>query len=338
MVLPTWQRLPIGRVILGLAVALSAAAVAQAQPAPPPSNGLIAFARTYDRDSGPRIFTMNADGRGLHAITAASDSSSHPEWSPDGTRMVFERRASDAQAPYGTELYSVNADGTDLRRLSDCRDDCLGDAQPAYSPDGGRVAFIRAYGPLANGLHPQRRSLVTVNADGSELREVLSFDFLRDRRIPQDPQWSRDGSRLALTLYTDASTYGIDVGVFTVAPDGGHLRRVVPFTSFDADWAPDGKRIAFSVAYGASSPDGVEVYTARPDGTQLRRVTHSGRRRASLSPAWSPDGARIAFVRMGRGERGFSDLYSIRADGSELRSLTRTRFGEGSPDWGTQPR
>jgi Tol biopolymer transport system component len=59
---------------------------------------------------------------------------------------------------------------------------------------------------------------------------------------------------------------------------------------------------------------------------------------ASFDADWTPDGARIAFVRMGWGERGFSDLYSIRADGSGLRSLTRTRVGEGGPDWGMQPR
>lgn len=110
----------------------------------------------------------------------------------------------------------------------------------------------------------------------------------------------------------------------------------MPFTSFDADWAPDGRRIAFTIAYGASSPDGADVYTARSNGAQLRRLTRNGRRLTSLSPAWSPDGTRIAFVRMGRGERGFSDLYSMRANGSGLRRLTKTPFGEDSPSWGAR--
>ena len=181
---------------------------------------------------------MNASGGALHAITAASDSSSRPDWSPSGTSMVFERRTSEGNSPFDVELYSVNADGTGLRRLAECREDCVGDSQPAYSPDGGRIAFIRSFGPLVEGVYPQRRSVVAVNADGSGLREILSFDVLRDRRIPQDPQWSPDGRRLALTVYTDASIYGLDVGVFTVNVDGSALRRLVPFTSFEADWAP----------------------------------------------------------------------------------------------------
>jgi Tol biopolymer transport system component len=323
------------RTALALAVALSAATVAQAEPAKMES-GLIAFDRTQGTDGVSRIFTMNASGGALQAITAASDSSSHPDWSPDGTSMVFERRRSGGHSPYGTELYSVNVDGTGLRRLADCRENCVGDGQPVYSPDGGRVAFIRSYGPLVEGVYPDRRSVVAVNADGSGLQEILSFDVLRDRRIPQDPQWSPDGRKLSLTVYTDASTYGLDVGVFTVNVDGSELRRLVPFTSFDADWAPDAKRIAFTIAYGASSPDGVDVYTARSNGAQLRRLTRNGRRLTSLSPTWSPDGTRIAFVRMGRGERGFSDLYSMRANGSGLRRLTRTPFGEGSPSWGAR--
>jgi Tol biopolymer transport system component len=86
----------------------------------------------------------------------------------------------------------------------------------------------------------------------------------------------------------------VDVGIFTVNLDGTELRRLVPFTSFDADWEPDGRRIAFTIAYGASSPDGVDVYTARSNATQLRRLTRNGRRLSSLTPAWSPDGTRIA--------------------------------------------
>ena len=300
-------------------------------------NGLIAFER-LDRAPGSaeRIFTMTAE-RGLQGVTAVSASGSNPDWSPEGTSIVFERRPLDDPSGYGSELYTVNADGAGLRRLIECLDDCVGDSQPAYSPDGRRIAFVRAFGPLVDGRIPSRRSVLEMSSDGSRVREILSFDVLRDRRIPCDPQWSPDGRRLALTLLTDASVFGVDIGVFTVSLDGSSLRRLVPFTSFDPDWSPDGKRIAFTVSRGGSSPDGVEVYTARPDGTRLRRLTWSGRSRVSAEPVWSPDGTRLAFVRLGRGQRGRSDLYLVRADGSGLTRLTRTPFFEDNPDWGSRP-
>jgi TolB protein len=318
----------------------SLAAVAPASPvaALARDDGLIAFERTpAEAGSAARIFTMDAGGRALRRITAGPISSHNPEWSPDGSTIVFERRGRWDRSGYRPELYMVDADGTGLRRLTDCRGDCVGDAQPAYSRDGRRIAFVRSYGPLLDGLQPRRRSVLEVSADGTGLREILGFDLIRDRRLPQDPQWSPDGRRLSLTIYADASVFGVDVGVFTVGADGAGLRRLAPLTSFGADWSPDGRRIALSVAYGPSSPEGVEVYTIRPDGTGLRRLTRSGRGRSAVEPAWSPDGGRIAFVRTGRRERGFSDLYVVRADGSALRRLTRTPFAEGSPDWGPRP-
>src|SRR5688572_22006718 len=92
----------------------------------------------------------------------------------------------------------------------------------------GSITFVRASGPLVEEVVPRRRSILEMNVDGTGVREILSFDVLRDRRIPYDPQWSPDGRRLALTLATDASVFGVDVGVFTVAADGSGLRRLVP--------------------------------------------------------------------------------------------------------------
>jgi TolB protein len=63
------------------------------------------------------------------------------------------------------------------------------------------------------------------------------------------------------------------------------------------------------------------------DGSGLTTLTHSGH---AFEPAWSPDGTRIAFTSL-RGGRG--QIYSIRADGTGLRRLTKDRYDDGAPDW-----
>ena len=87
------------------------------------------------------------------------------------------------------------------------------------------------------------------------------------------------------------------------------------------DWSPDGRRLAFE----ARSDDIVQVWTADADGRNLTRLT--GGDSAGEAPRWSPDGRRIAFVRDG-------DIWTIQANGSDLRNLTDTPDAfEGSPAW-----
>ena len=103
-------------------------------------------------------------------------------------------------------------------------------------------------------------------------------------------------------------------------------------------WSPKGDRIAFT-----SDRDGdYEIYTIRPDGTDLRRLTHTPGNDAHN--AWSPDGEWIAFTSARGGFKDeaalhpynpqpYGDLYVMRADGSDVRQLTDDQFEEGTPSW-----
>ena len=117
----------------------------------------------------------------------------HPDWSPDGTRIAF-----DAETGRGYEIWAVDADGTNaepiVRRSTDCAISCGDVAEPAWSPDGSKIAFVRyQLGP--SGLE----------AAVIEVQDVASGDRRVVFRAPSktaldDPRWSRDGQSIVFTM------------------------------------------------------------------------------------------------------------------------------------------
>jgi Tol biopolymer transport system component len=84
---------------------------------------------------------MNADGSGQTQRTGTEGSGEQsPAWSPDGTRIVFvSNRAAPRGGTTGPELWVMDADGSDVRRLSDTTE--AASLAPAWSPDGTRIAY-----------------------------------------------------------------------------------------------------------------------------------------------------------------------------------------------------
>jgi TolB protein len=196
----------------------------------------------------------------------------------------------------------------------DGREIAKGD-QPAWSPDGTRVAFHR------NG------EIRVVDRDGRNERRLT-------KRAPglhwpaSFPAWSRDGTRIAFSGTRD---------LYTVAVASGRLTRLTRsqqswLGNHTAAWSPDGRTIAFSRSTDAFNND---IFLMRADGTNLRRLTRSqgtdGRLGEELMPSWSPDGRTIVFV---SNRDGNWELYAIGRDGRGERRLTATpRSDEQNPRW-----
>jgi TolB protein len=89
--------------------------------------------------------------------------------------------------------------------------------------------------------------------------------------------------------------------------------------------SPDGSRLLFE----SDRTGNWEIYTMKPDGTDLVRVTNDPA--ADVTPIWSPDGKRIVFV--SERDDPASDIYVMNADGSNVRRLARAPGDDSHPHW-----
>jgi len=136
------------------------------------ASGKIVFVTNGFED--PRIRVMDADGTNRKHLAAGN----WPTWSPDGERICF------TIYPGGFEQLAVmNADGTEQRPLTDGR----GNSEAAWSPDGGKIAFMSAN---------EDEDIYVMNADGTG-RKRLTDDVPGNDHWP--PTWSPESDRIAFT-------------------------------------------------------------------------------------------------------------------------------------------
>lgn len=304
----------------------------------PSTTAEAAIAFTVNREGFGEIWLIDEDGRNRRRLTAAAtpetdaSGSTSPAWSPDGSLIAFASSGAAVREDQDAiEICVMAADGSRERPLTDDR---VLDGMPAWSPDGRRIAFAHAPG---RGTEQAAGVIVVMDAAGGNPVEVTRHE--RDQRpvYDLDPAWSPDGRLIAFTRVSFAAGQPRPA-IYVVEPDGTGERLLLDQAA-DPAWSPDGTRLAFTSfrdRYGRTcfqecSPSG-ELYVANADGTGLRRLTET--QADDRSPAWSPEGARIAFVsdRSDR-NRHENEIYVMRADGSGLRRLTRNDVWDLEPAW-----
>jgi len=305
----------------------------------PAKNGRIAFTR-FGLGNGVRaseIFVANADGTGEQRITQAPSGYGDdlPDWSPDGSRIVFQRCAASGG---GCLVWSANRDGAALKRLSpgcptgQAPPACADDRSPVYSPDGRHIAFIR-----------MRARPVLMLADATLGRARPVAGLASSRGSPYGVAWSPNGRQLVFASVNDDGSGAKPIGgraLYVVAANGSRVRRLTPWAlqaGGRPDWSPDGRRILFHSYSNRLGGFGVNLFTVRPDGAGLRELTHIQASDRVLGGSYSPDGTSIVFSTTALATDPavtVPDIVVMRADGTDVRPVTRSANWDTSPDWG----
>jgi Tol biopolymer transport system component len=340
--------------LLGTLPLLLVGSGAVAGNSPTPRNGLITA-------SGRDGISLIDSQTSAHRLIAKTKGAEEATWSPDGRLLAFE-----IWDDSGADVYSVGADGSDLRLV-------LKNAwSPSWSPDSKQLVVARetCYQDPCSADDFATSNLFLVDADGGNPRQLT---FVADGA--DAPEWSPDGKwiaflgaeRIDLAQPDEMAQpehtrsrwlLGVDDAVYEFAwsPDGawiafagseGIYRARPPFgeperlsrdeVAEHLAWSPDGTKLAFDRSEEASP--GMEIVLL--DVLTRRQIGLTERSVSGFAPAWSPDGKQLAFLANtntgsasegGCGGHAGGEVWTMNADGKYPRRLAKGEFG--SPSWG----
>ena len=314
-----------GRALAIVFVAVALVACTSAPPPPSASPG-VGLRATFILANPAGLLALDDAGRSLGRLVdlPAQSASATPALHPSGKSIVFAlTQQPNRRTGFGSDIYTVNLDGSGLRPVIEHEADNVYYASPRFDTTGNVLYFHRRAALIQGGSY-------IGNEDSIERIDLRTGERKRIVTNGADPALSPDGKQLVYVHLTQS----LPDGLWTANPDGSNARPF--FQTKDTWWyihtarfAPNGREIVFSAAghTAASLPETLRgakaglahlgipsyLFIAPADGTSVKNVGETG---DDVVPAWSPDATRIAYV----GTGSFSVLKL--ADGS-VRTLAQ---------------
>jgi len=271
------------------------------------SNGLIAFERSFfpsiQDPSG--IYTAKSDltDEKLFPGIATNSGAGKPEWSPDGSRLAFQRNNfinTDANG-----IFIINADGSGLLKVTDKA--WFNNRGITWSPNGSQIAFISVDGPqaihIANAdgsgsyglpgsptslwavdwspdgrkfVYSNAEELFVINTDGTGKQQLTTVQQTESGTTADfDPRWSPDGTKILFTRYRNS----VFASTWVMNADGSKQRKLFNFDSYSPYWSPDGRSITMMAPPG-------QICTVNFDNTNLNCPNNNSFSFFDITPSW----------------------------------------------------
>jgi Tol biopolymer transport system component len=287
----------------------------------------------------------------------------NPSWSADGRQVVYHKVTVPSQ-PHRWVKTASRLDDFDLT---------ITEPMPSFSRQGDKLAYSATY----DGTNVADTAIDVMQPDGSDRRHA----FARTGFSAFASSWSPAGDRIVFSVgryFRAAGHPAAQVAIMNADGTNVHMIADDGANNGFPSWSPDGTRIVYkkdqhlviySVADGkivdltkpgpqydnfpqwsakdrisfTTNRDGdFEIYSIKPDGTELRRLTRS--HGVDGHQIWSPDGEWLLFssARLGfkderplleRIPQPYGELFVMRADGTQLRQVTDNQWEDATPGW-----
>jgi len=270
-----------------------------------------------DRTGGWQIWVMDSDGKNQRQITQGNAIHAWPEWSPDGTRLVYWEHD---EATGKSAIKTSKIDGSDIATIVESQGAL---DRPVWRPDGKYIAYAAQTGGSWD--------IWVGSSDGKEHYRLTSEDDMET-----NPKWSPDGKRLAykVALFGD---YPLTIEYFMSFPNGFNSPVIQGWNGPQSiqmnDWSPDGRLITYTAeAVSYSSGEDKVTYLAVVGDTNggYPVILSKDKTLGDRGPVFSPDGKRIAFWAWDLNYR--ATLWMVNTDGTSLRQVTYAGF-DMNPRW-----
>jgi serine/threonine protein kinase len=267
-------------------------------------NGILAFVST--RSGEPQIWFINVDGSGLTQFSDLPGGACQPDWSPDGSQMVFISPCKRNQnIYYDSFLFLINTDGTGLVRIIPT----LGSFDPAWSPDGSSILYT-----LADNASHTRIFLLNLADNSVQL-------MTDNNKLNMHPEWSPDGTEFAFISTLQA---GQRIWIMSKDLNGEpeNFSLAAPSRNSSPTWSSTGDRMVFT----KENENGLSVLLFAMlnsrEGIEYREVLVSSGSPVvpEKEPDFSPDGNWIAYESWPGGEN--HDIYIMKPNGADRQQLT----------------
>jgi Tol biopolymer transport system component len=264
----------------------------------------------YNTGSVHTIASDSGQSASPTPITIATTDGS-PAWSPDFRKIAFTRTVNDSSF-----IYVVNASGSGpLKKIGP-------GYSPRWSPDGSKIAFhnYKEENGKLNG------DVYVMSSNGGSVTR-LTFGEGPDGQ----PSWSPDGTKIAFNSRRTGNHE-----IFIMNADGTDQTKLTKCAIEGANcsaasWSPvpGHNRIVFRYDGTLLGDEFSAIRTISTDGTDLTTVFITP---GLTSPVWSPDATRIAFSSL-HGFRTIPDIFTIAADGTDLKQVTQGNKRDLYPAW-----